>query len=183
MDFSAGPFKPALAASESPLQRLFARFVALHEHSPRGLWYLGVMGLVISPIYYLLRFTKVDPVYDDWWLRALHMAVGAAMVLRAKWPEDWKPYFYHFAYFALVFTCPFTFVYKALQDGGGPIGVGNTMLATFFVLMLSDWRNMIVIMVVGIGAATGLYLLTDPTPTMPVDYVQRLPILVALMLG
>lgn len=183
MDFSAGISKPALAPGETPIQRLFARFVALHEHSPRGLWYLGVMGLVISPLYYLLRFTKSDPGYDDWWLRALHIFVGAAMFFRSKWPEQWKPYFYPFAYFALIFTCPFTFVFKALQDGGGPVSVGNTLLATFFVLMLSDWRNMIVIMLTGVAAATGLYVATEPAPTMPVDYVQRLPILLALMLG
>jgi signal transduction histidine kinase len=183
MDIRAGTLSHASRARASPIQQLFARFVTLHEHGPRGIWYLGVMGLVMSPLYYLLRFTKTIPGYDDWWLRVLHMVVGAAICLRVKWPEKWKPYFYHFTYFALIFTCPFTFVFKSLQDGGGPVSVANTMLAIFFVVMLSDWRNMIVIMIIGVAAATGLYVLTAPAPTMPVDYVQRLPVYVALMLG
>lgn len=183
MSFNVGTLDPAVSSGEPPLRRLFARFVALHEYGPRGLWYLGIMGLVISPLFYLLRFTKAEPVYDDWWVRVLQMATGAAICLRAKWPEAWKPYFYHFAYFALIFTCPFAFVFKGLQDGGGAVSVGNTLLATVFVLMLSDWRNMIIIMATGIAGATLMYIATAPDPSMPADYVQRLPILFATMLG
>lgn len=183
MSVNVGTLDPSVAEGQPPMRRLFARFVALHEYGPRGLWYLGVMGLVISPLYYLLRFTKSEPVYDDLWLRIVHMLVGAALCLRAKWPETWKPYFYHFAYFALIFTCPFTFVFTALQHEGGTIAVGNTLLAAVTVLMLTDWRNMIVIMAAGIASATLLYIGTDPNPKMPVDYVQRLPILLAVMLG
>lgn len=183
MSFHVGTLDPAVSVGEPPLRRLFARFVALHQYGPRGLWYLGIMGLVLSPLYYLLRFTKAEPVYDDWWLRVLQMAIGAALCLRDRWPSVWKPYFYHFAYFALIFTCPFAFVFKALQDGGGSIAVANTLLATFFVLMLSDWRNMIIIMSAGIGGATLMYVATAPNPGMPAEYVQRLPILFATMLG
>jgi hypothetical protein len=110
------------------------------------------------------------------------MLVGAALCLRPKWPEKWQPYFYHFGYFAVIVTGPFTFVFTALQHGGGTIAVGNTLLAAVVVLMLTDWRNMIVIMITGIAAATLLYVGTDPDPRMPVDYVQRLPILIAVML-
>jgi two-component system CAI-1 autoinducer sensor kinase/phosphatase CqsS len=94
-----------------------------------------------------------------------------------------KRYYFAYSYLVLIVTLPMTFVFTSLKHGGGTIAVGNTLLAVFLVILLSDWRNTIVILLSGFGLATLLYVGTDVDPQMPVDYVQRLPILLAVVLG
>ncbi|MDP3619295.1 MAG: response regulator, partial [Ramlibacter sp.] len=67
--------------------------------------------------------------------------------------------------------------------GGGPGAVGNTFMAVFMLLLLTDWRNLIVMLAAGIAAAAGLYVLLSPDPSVPMDYVMRLPLLLISIIG
>ena len=165
------------------IRRLFDGYVAYHQHGPLMLRYLSLLGFVFFPIYYLLRFTKGTPVYDDWPLRVLDALLCIALFLRDRWPERLKPYYFQYSYLVLAVTLPLTFMFTSLKHGGGTIAVGNTLMAAFLVLLLSDWRNTVVILLSGFGAGVLLYVATDPNPTMPVDYVARLPILLAVVVG
>ncbi|MGZ5180476.1 MAG: ATP-binding response regulator [Ramlibacter sp.] len=167
--------------------QLFRRFLAhyadYHRHGPLMLRYLSLVGLVFFPAYYLLRFTKSEPVYDDWVLRLVDAAICAALFLRDRWPARWRRYYFAYSYVVLIVTLPVTFVFTSLKHGGGTIAVGNTLMAAFLVILLADWRNVIVILLAGFAAAVGLYAATDPAPMMPVDYIERWPILLAVVVG
>ncbi|MDE2605549.1 MAG: response regulator [Burkholderiales bacterium] len=165
------------------LHQLFARYAEYHRHGPLMLRYLSLLGFVFFPAYYLFRFTKSTPGYDDWLLRVVDAAICLALFLRDRWPERLKPYYYPYSYAVLVVTLPFTFVFTSLKNGGGSVAVGNTLMAAFLVLLLSDWRNTAVILLAGIAMATGLYVATDAHPAMPVDYLERFPILLATVVG
>lgn len=165
------------------VRRLFAHYEEYHRHGPLMLRYFSIVGLLFFPAYYLLRLGKTEPVYDDLALRLFDAVICGVLFLRAWWPARLRPCYLPYSYLVLVVTLPATFVFTALKNGGGTIAVGNTLMATFLVILLADWRNMVVILAAGFALATGSYLLFDPDPRMPVDYVARLPILAAVVLG
>jgi two-component system, CAI-1 autoinducer sensor kinase/phosphatase CqsS len=165
------------------IRRLFSRYVDYHRHGPLMLRYLSLAGMVFYPAYYLLRFTKSAPVYDDWILRVLDATICAGLFLRERWPQRLKPWYFAYSYAVLVVTLPFTFMYTSLQNGGGSVAVGNTLMATFIVLLLADWRNMIVMLASGFALAAALYVELAPHPAMPVDYLERWPILLGVVVG
>lgn len=165
------------------VQRLFSHYVEYHRHGPLMLRYLSLAGFVFFPAYYLLRFGKGEPVYDDWMIRSVNAALCLLLFLRDRWSAKWTPYYFPYSYLVLTVTMPLTFVFTSLKHGGGTIAVGNTLMAAFVVLLLADWRNMIVILATGFAGGALLYVATDPNPTMPADYIARLPILLAVLVG
>lgn len=165
------------------VRRLFAHYEEYHRHGPLMLQYFSIVGLLFFPAYYLLRLGKTEPVYDDLALRLVDAVTCGVLLARAWWPARLRPCYLPYSYLVLIVTLPTTFVFTALKNGGGTVAVGNTLMATFLVILLTDWRNMVVILAAGFALATGAYLLFDPDPQMPVDYVARLPILAAVVLG
>lgn len=165
----------------APLRRLFGHYVEYHRFGPDMLRYVSLWGLIGFPLFYLLRFTKAEPVYDDGLLRLVDAAICAGLFLRDRWPERLRRAYFAYSWWVLVVTLPFTFVFTALKHGGGTVAVGNTLMAAFFVLLLADWRNAFAILAAGFSLAVGLYVAVDPAPHRPEDYIERLPILLAVL--
>ena len=165
------------------IRRLFGHYRSYHAHGPLMLRYLSILGFAGFPAFYLLRVTKSAQVYDDLVLRVIDAVLCLALFLKERWPDKLKPYYYAYSYFVLIVTLPLTFTFTSLKHGGGTIAVGNTLMAVFLLILLTDWRNMIVMLGLGIASAILLYVGTDPDPRMPVDYLQRFPILLVVLVG
>jgi two-component system CAI-1 autoinducer sensor kinase/phosphatase CqsS len=56
-------------------------------------------------------------------------------------------------------------------------------MAVFFLVLLTDWRNTLVMIIVGTLGATALYVATTPNPSIPIDYIQRLPTFILVVIG
>lgn len=165
------------------VQDLFGHYKSYHQNGPRMLWYAGIMGAVGFPAFYLLRFTKSTLPYDDLMVRLIAAALCSLLLLKNYWPRRLKPYFLAYSYFALIYTLPVAFVFTSLKNGGGVVAVANTMMVVFFVILMTDWRNTIAMLVLGFGAAVALYVATDPSPKIPIDYVMRFPVLLLVGVG
>lgn len=145
--------------------------------------YAGILGAFGFPIFYLLRFTKASAPYDDFWIRLVATMLCVMLVLRDKWPHRMKPYYIAFSYPTLIFSLPTFLVFTSLKNGGDSAAVGNTLMVVFFLILMTDWRNTIVMLVTGIGAAALLYFGFDPNPQIPKEYVARLPLLLLVVVG
>ncbi|HYF18781.1 MAG TPA: response regulator [Ramlibacter sp.] len=165
------------------LARLFGHFASYHSHDRPILQWAGSIGFLAFPLFYLLRFTKETPPFNDIGLRLVAMALCLGLATRAWWPRRLQPYYLPYAYLALAYSMPFFFVFTALVNGGGTIGVANTFMAVFFLVLLTDWRNCMVILTAGAAAAVALFYQVVPDPVLPRDYVGRLPILVLVVIG
>lgn len=165
------------------VKRLFAGYVAYHEHGPLMLKYLSLLGLVGFPALYLLRFTRSTSGYDDLIIRAIDMVLCLVLLLRDRWPRALERYYLAYSYFVIIVVLPLTFVFTALMNGGGLIGVSNTLMAAFAVILLTDWRNTLVVLALGFASAILLYLGIEPNPRVPVDYLARLPTLLLVVVS
>jgi two-component system, CAI-1 autoinducer sensor kinase/phosphatase CqsS len=165
------------------IRKLFSYYADYHQHGPLLLRYLSLVGLLGYPLFYLLRFTKSEAVYDDLPLRVLNAVICLFLFLRDQWPPAAKRYYLAYSYAVLIITLPFTSVFTSLKNGGGPVGVANTFMAVFLLILLADWRNMIVMLVAGFAFGAALYVAVDPNPKLPMDYVARLPVLITAVIG
>ena len=164
------------------LRRFFAHYEAYHEHGLL-LRYMGIFGLVSLPALYLLRFTRPSTGYDDLELRIFDMVLLLGLLTRPQWPERFKSAYLPYSYFVITVCLPFTFVFTSLKNGGGPAAISNTYMAVFLVVLLADWRNMVVMLVTGIGSAALLYVATTARPAIPLEYLPRFPILFGTVLA
>jgi two-component system CAI-1 autoinducer sensor kinase/phosphatase CqsS len=166
-----------------PIRKLFSYYAAYHQHGPLLLRYLSVLGLVGFPLLYLLRFLRPQAGYDDLPFRVFDGLICLLLFLRDRWPASLTRYYLPYSYVVLIVTLPLTFVFTSLKNGGGPAAVANTFLVVFLLILLADWRNMIVMLVVGFASGALLYAATDASPRLPMDYVARLPVLIAAIIG
>lgn len=164
-------------------RELFAHYQRYHEHGPLMLRYAGILGAFGFPIFYLLRLTKESTPYDDFWIRLAATILCVLLLLRERWPHKLKPYYIAFSYPALIFSLPLFLVFTSLKNGGDSAAVGNTLMVVFFLILMTDWRNTMVMLVVGIGGAALLYYALDPDPQLPKEYVARLPLLILVVAG
>ncbi len=162
---------------------LFAHFKAYHSQGESIIQFCGVIGVVAFPLFYLLRFTKAEAPFNDIGLRVVAVLLCAGLALHKHWPRRMAPYYLAHTYLTLLYCIPFFFVFTSLANGGGVVAVANTLMAVFFLVLLSDWRNTVFILLAGSAAATASYVAFAPNPQLPHDYVARLPILLLVIVG
>jgi two-component system CAI-1 autoinducer sensor kinase/phosphatase CqsS len=162
---------------------LLERYRSYHRAEPVMIWYAGLLGAVAFPLFFVLRFSRQGLGYDDFGLRLAAAGLCLLLILRRWWPARLQPYFYEYSYAVLIFLLPFMFMFTALKNGGDTAGVASTLMAVFFVIFMTDWRNMLVMVGIGFSAAIGAYWLTEADPSVSPDYLARLPTLALVMIG
>jgi CheY-like chemotaxis protein/signal transduction histidine kinase len=166
------------------LRQLFDHYQSYHAYGPPRLKYMGYLGALTYVIFYMLRFTRPNAnLYDDLGLRLVAVVLFALMALRDYWPERLKPYYIGFSYVVLLYCLPGFTVLTALQRGGGLPAISNAFIILCFLVLLTDWRNTLVMLLVGTALASLVYYLTSPNPRVPMDLVAQLPAYALIVIG
>lgn len=149
------------------LVRLYERYRIHHENQPLLQW-IGGVGAVAFPLFYLLRLTSiVPPRYDDlaWRLAAMVLCLGLA--LRRWWPERLRPYYIGYSYLVVFYCLSFLLTFTSMMNQGGALSVVNMVMGTLLIILLADWRNAVVMLVGGYALASGAYLHFEPGAQIP----------------
>ena len=163
---------------------LFQHYQSYHAYGPPRLKYMGYLGALTYAVFYLLRFTRPNAsLYDDLGLRLVAVGLFALMALKDHWPERLKPYYIGFSYLVLLYCLPGFTVLTALQRGGGLPAISNAFIILCFLVLLTDWRNTLVMLLVGTAVASLAYYLTSPNPRVPLDLVAQLPAYALIVIG
>ena len=165
-------------------KKLFGYYETYHAHGRPLLKYIGIIGALTYVVFYLIRFTKPNPrPYDDLAIRLPVVVLFTVLALRSHWPEKFKKYYFAYSYWALIFCLPFANLFLSLMRHGGIPSISNCFIALSFLVMLTDWRNTIVMLLIGGGAATLLYTAITPHPAVPMDMVAQLPAYLLILVG
>lgn len=166
------------------LRRLLQYFEDYHAYGPSRLRTMGYVGAVTYVAFYFLRFTRPNPVlFDDMPARALAVLLFVLMGMRDYWPERLKPYYIRYSYAALLYCLPCFTVLIALQRGGGVASISNAFIILCFLVLLTDWRNTLVMLSAGTGLAALIYAATTGDPRVPMDLVAQLPAFALVVIG
>ena len=166
------------------LKRLFGHYEAYHAHGRPLLKYIGIVGAMTYVVFYLIRFTKPNPrPYDDLAMRVLVVILFTVLAMKNRWPQKLKKYYFAYSYWALIYCLPFFNVFLSLKRHGGIPAISNCFIALSFLVMLTDWRNTIAMLVIGCGSAALLYVAITPDPSIPMDMVAQLPAYLLILIG
>jgi CheY-like chemotaxis protein len=78
---------------------------------------------------------------------------------------------------------PFFNVYFSLERHGGVPAMSNCFIALTFLVMLTDWRNTIAMLLTGIALASGVYFATHPDGYWPKDMLAQIPAYLVVLVG
>jgi two-component system, CAI-1 autoinducer sensor kinase/phosphatase CqsS len=166
------------------LRELFEHYRAYHAYGPPRLKYMGYVGAISVALFYLLRFTRPNPqLSDDLVLRFIAFVLFTFLALKDRWPEKAKPYYIGYSYLVLLYCLPCFTVLVALQRGGGMPAISHAFIVLCFLVLLTDWRNTLVMLIAGTGIAVAVYVATDPNPKLPMDLVAQLPAFALIVIG
>jgi len=163
---------------------LFQHYEDYHSYGPARLRTIGVLGAITYALFYFLRFTRPNAsLAADLPERVLAVVLFALLGLRDWWPARLKRYYIPFSYFVLLYSLPCFTVLVALERGGGVANISNAFIVLCFLVLLTDWRNTIVMLLAGTGIATLVYVLITPHPHVPMDLVAQLPAFALIVIG
>ncbi|MDB5858496.1 MAG: putative histidine kinase, atypical unorthodox [Ramlibacter sp.] len=166
------------------LRNLYRHYEDYHAYGPPRLRTMGYLGAITYVAFYFIRFTKPNAsLTDDLWPRLLAVVLFMALGLRDYWPERIKPYYIRYSYFVLLYCLPCFTVLVALQRGGGVAAISNAFIILCFLVLLTDWRNTVVMLVTGTAVAAGIYVLSTAQPRVPMDLVAQLPAFILVVIG
>lgn len=166
------------------LRRLFQHYEDYHAYGPSRLRTMGYVGAITYVAFFFLRFTRPNvDLWDDLPFRAPAVVLFAFMGLRDYWPERLKRYYVPYTYGVLLYCLPCFTVLLALERGGGVANISNAFIILCFLVLLTDWRNTLVMLMTGTLLATLFYVMTAPHPRVPMDLVVQLPAFALVVIG
>lgn len=164
--------------------RVFAHYEAYHAYGPPRLKYMGYLGAITYVAFFFLRFTRSNPeVWDDIGFRLAAIGLFLGMGLKDHWPQRLRRYYIRYSYLVLLYCLPCFTVLVALERGGGVPAISNAFIVLCFLVMLTDWRNTLVMLAAGTGLAALWYGFTTPDPRVPMDLVAQLPAYALIVVG
>lgn len=162
---------------------LLKHYKDYYSHGLHIIKYAGVVGVFGYPIFYFI-YTKIIPqTYENLSIRAIATLLCLLLALQKYWPEKLKNYYLSYSYWVIFYCLPFFHVFMSLKNQGSIAFIADSLMAVIFLILLTDWRNTFTMIAMGGGLGTLLYIVTTPNPVMPIDYVQRLPTFLLILLG
>lgn len=165
-------------------RRMFAHYRVYHGDGPWRLRSMGVLGASICTLFYFLRFTRDSPqLWDDIVVRVVCIVSYVLLAIERWWPQSLRRYYLGYSYIALLFCLPCFNLLLALHRGGGIPAISNLFIMLCFLVLLTDWRNTLAMLLLGGSMATGIYWLIEPSPVWPRDVLLQLPAYGVILLG
>ena len=143
-----------------------------HETNSTLLVWIGVLGVIAFSALYLIRLSgKLPPRWDDVWFRLPAILSCLLVALRRWWPAPVARYYLPFSYATVFYSLAFFMPLSLLENRGAPNTVVNMMIGAVLVVLLTDWRNTLVMIVGGYLAASAYFLSTQPAREFPLEFL------------
>jgi hypothetical protein len=156
----------------SLILRLSKGYRSYHETNQSLLEWIGVVGAIAFPLLYSLRLTgRMPPLYDDFAFRAVATISCLLLALRRWWPERLRPYYRPFSYCAVLYCLAFMLPLTLLHNQATTPSAVNMVVSVVLIVLLTDWRNTLVMLICGYTLSTTVYWLTATDPRWPMDFL------------
>jgi len=159
---------------------------AYTEHSKHGDFrykYAGFVATVGYPFFGFIYGYVLVQEYVGTELRIIATGLALIMALRDRWPKPIKSYYPIVTYLAILFILPFFHTVMILHNADNTIFVRDSMMAMFFTIFMVDWRNMILMYVVGTILGIAYYAMTASVFSIPSSYIEAIPTIILATIG
>lgn len=156
-----------------------------HESNPSLLPGFGVVGVVSFAVLYLVRLTgQLPPRWDDMAFRLPALVLCVVVALPRLWPRRLARYYLPYSWFTIFYCLAFFMPLTLLENGGAPNTVMNMMMGVVLVMLLTDWRNTLVMVLGGYLSSAGYFLATHRWSEFPMEFLYWwVPMCMVLVAG
>lgn len=138
--------------------------------------WMGVVGFVAFPAFYLLRFTgKLPSRYDDLELRIVATLLCLALALRSWWPKKIRRFYLACSYFTVLYCLAFMLTFTTLKNQGDAFSFVNMVIGAVCIILCADWRNALVMLVTGYAVSLAAIWSLQPNVVLIPDFLIWLP--------
>lgn len=150
-----------------------ARSFRLHqETTPSLMHWVAIVGVVAMSGFWLLRQLGFMPLrWDDTPFRFIGIGFCLVVAMRRWWPESMRRYYLHVSYVTVLYVTAFYLPLTLLENRAAPNTVANMMLGAMLVVLLTDWRNTLVMLAIGFTASITWFLTTEPAAKFPMEFL------------
>ncbi|WP_041675331.1 ATP-binding response regulator [Ramlibacter tataouinensis] len=143
-----------------------------HESNKSLLQWIGVVGSIAFPLLYAARLTgKLPPRYDDLNFRLAAIVLCLFLALRRWWPERLRPFYLPYSYLTIFYCLAFLLPFTLLQNKAAANTIVNVVIGAVLIILLTDWRNTIVMLVTGYVMAVVVYWTVSPGAQLPAEFL------------
>src|SRR5262245_52685650 len=104
------------------------------------LQWIGLVGCIAFPLFYLLRQTlALPPMYDDLPLRVAASVLCLGLALRHHWPRPLGSLYLVYSYLTVFYSLSFLLSFTMLKNQGGTPSIVNMVMAAIIIVLLADW--------------------------------------------
>jgi two-component system CAI-1 autoinducer sensor kinase/phosphatase CqsS len=162
------------------ISSLFNSYSDYYKYADYRLKYVGIIGVIAFPLFYFLP-SSIFQNYENPYPRIIATILCLLLAIYEKWPKNCKRYFLYYSYFALIYCLPFFHTYTTITITGR-VFIWDISMSLFLVCLLFDWRNAIIVYIIGGFAAIILhYLLTKAS--ISINYTKNLPEFILIIIG
>jgi signal transduction histidine kinase len=126
--------------------------------------YVGLLAAIGFPLYYIVWNAVFPQSYESLPLRLLGTLIFLPIVFARRWPATLVAYLPAYWYLALLYALPFFFTYMLLRNNGSTVWLLSTLVALFLMILVLDWINLLVQLILGVMLAVAAYYVTTPSP-------------------
>lgn len=118
----------------------------------------GIVMMINFPLFGILWKLQSFHVNQEFFLRIIATALCAALALHKFWSIKYLQLLPFVWYLALLFCLPFFFAYLTLLNDGSTLWLMNCMSATFFLFLVTNAIDSLILLMLGGGLAFFCYL-------------------------
>ena len=153
------------------LRGLLDRYREHHDMDRPLLQWIGIVGCVAFPLFYVIRIATGSPGWDDLPLRLLAAVLCLGLALRRWWPARLQPLYIGYSYLVVFYCLSFLLSLSMLKNAGGTPYVLNMVMGAVLVVLLADWRNTVLMLLGGYLLSMIALWLTEPAVQIPREFV------------
>jgi signal transduction histidine kinase/CheY-like chemotaxis protein len=156
-----------------------------HESNPLLLDAIGLVGVVAFSVFYLVRLTGTLPErWDDVNFRLAAIVLSTLLALRRWWPRRLARWYLPYSYAAIFYCLGFFLPLTLLQNRGAANTAVNMVIGAVLIILLTDWRNTLSMLLGGYVASLAFYWAVNPEPRLPVEFLYWwIPMCAVLVAG
>lgn len=138
--------------------------VSFADENRRQMFVFGVVLFINYPLYYIIWRHTGSPGFESLTLRLIASTLCLPLIFNKYWPIKLLYWLTLYWYLAACFCLPFFFGVMALKNGASTLWLMNTVSATFFILLIFDWKISITLLCIGIVSAVVVFFSLSTVP-------------------
>jgi two-component system CAI-1 autoinducer sensor kinase/phosphatase CqsS len=157
------------------------------DYSRANMVLFGLVGVTLHPLYYLVWAVLYPQPFESLGLRLCSAGLCLPMLFE-PWLARyrlWQRFLPAYWLAMAIYQLPFFFVFMSFMNGFTTVWNMSTMAACLFlVLLISDWLLLLLIAMIGVGAAWAVFLWAGDQLTVDVStFAELVPIYLFALIG